>query len=76
MAIFTQGSCFKNTKICPTKMSPVVDWCIAQTKFYADIDSFPFLIRNEANVTNVLKDLANVYSIILILDLGLKFNEN
>jgi len=56
-------------------MSPVVDWCIAQIKFYSDIDSFPFLIRNEANITNVLKDLANTYAVILILDKGLTFNE-
>jgi hypothetical protein len=57
-------------------MSPLVDWCIAQLKFYGDIDSFPFLIRSEANITNVLKDLANVYATILILDHGLAFNEN
>lgn len=56
-------------------MAPVVDWCIAQIKFYSDIDSFPFLIRNEANITNVLKDLSNVYTAILILDLGLAFDE-
>ena len=57
-------------------MTPVVDWCIAQIRYYAGVDSFPFLIRTGANMTNVLKDIANSYSVILILDFNLKFDEN
>lgn len=57
-------------------MTPIVDWCIAQIKYYAYVDAFPFIIRHGANITNVIKDLANTYSIILILDPGLEFNEN
>jgi hypothetical protein len=55
-------------------MTPIVDWCIAQIKFYADVDSFPFIIRHGANMTNVLKDLANSYAAILILDHSVEFS--
>ncbi len=55
-------------------MTIVLDWCIAQIKFYAGVDSFPFIIRHGANVTNVIKDLANSYAVVLILDSGLEFN--
>lgn len=57
-------------------MPPILDWCISQIKFYSDVDSFPFIIRKGANITNVIKDLANSYSVILILDLDLKINES
>jgi hypothetical protein len=54
-------------------MTPVVDWCIAQIKYFSEVDSFPFIIRHGANITNVFKDLANSYAVILILDPGLEF---
>jgi hypothetical protein len=54
-------------------MTPVVDWCIAQIKYFSEVDSFPFIIRQGANITNVFKDLANSYAVILILDPGLEF---
>jgi malate dehydrogenase (oxaloacetate-decarboxylating) len=75
VAIVTQGNCFKGEKIEPGQMTPVVDWCIAQIRYYACVDSFPFLIRTGANINNVLKDISNSYSVILILDLGLQFDE-
>lgn len=71
VAIITQGKCFPNEKVEPGQMTIVVDWCIAQIKFYAGVDSFPFIIRQGANITNVIKDLANTYAAILILDAGL-----
>ncbi len=29
---------------------PVMDWFIAQLKFYAGVDAFPFVIRKETNL--------------------------
>ena len=75
VAIVTQGACFKNEKIEAGKMVPVVDWCIAQIKYYSCVDGFPFIIREGANITNVLKDLSNTYGAILIMDPGLEFSE-
>lgn len=56
-------------------MTPVLDWCIAQIKYYSGVDSFPFIIRHGANMTNVLKDLSNSYGAILLLDSSISFNE-
>lgn len=52
-------------------MTPIVDWCIAQIKYYSCVDAFPFIIRHGANITNVIKDLSNSYGTILILDYGM-----
>lgn len=52
-------------------MTPIVDWCIAQIKYYSCVDAFPFIIRHGANITNVIKDLSNSYGTILILDHGM-----
>lgn len=49
-------------------MAPVVDWCIAQIKYYSGVDCYPFIIRHGANITNVLKDISNSYGTILLLD--------
>lgn len=57
-------------------MPPILDWCIAQIKYYGNVDSYPFIIRKGANITNVIKDLSNSYSVILILDRGLEINES
>lgn len=75
VAIVSQGNCFPKDKIEPGKMTPIMDWCIAQIKYYAGIDSFPFIIRHGANMTNVLKDLSNSYCAILILDPAIEFDE-
>ncbi len=56
-------------------MTPVVDWCIAQIKYYACVDSFPFIIRHGANITNVLKDLSNTYSVLFLLDPEMEFDQ-
>lgn len=68
VAIITQGNCFKDDQIEPGKMTFILDWSIAQIKYYAGVDAFPFIIRHGANMTNVLKDLSNSYSVLLLLD--------
>lgn len=75
VAIITQGNVFKKAKFEPGEMSPILDWCIAQIKYYGDVDSYPFIIRKGANITNVIKDLSNSYSVILILDLDFQVDE-
>ncbi len=57
-------------------MTPVLDWCIAQIKYYAGVDSFPFIIRPKANMTSVLSDLSNTYGAILLLDPGITFDQS
>lgn len=57
-------------------MPPILDWCIAQIKYYGNVDCFPFIIRKGANMANVIKDLSNTYSVILILDINFKVDEN
>lgn len=73
--MITQGNCFKGEKIEPGKMTPVIDWCIAQIKYYSCVDSFPFIIRHGANITNVLKDLSNTYSVLFLLDPEMEFDQ-
>jgi hypothetical protein len=47
---------------------PVMDWFIAQLKFYAGVDAFPFVIRKETNLEDLFKDLSTSYGNILYLD--------
>lgn len=42
VAIVSDGSMLNSSG---RKFMPVLDWMIAQLKFYAEIDSFPFVIR-------------------------------
>lgn len=46
----------------------VMDWMVIQLKFYAGIDSFPFLIRETANIGSILADLSTCYGTVLYLD--------
>ncbi len=68
VAVVTQGNFTEKLTFEPGRMIPIVDWCIAQFKYYAALDSFPFLLRKKANVEAALKDLANSYSMIYWLD--------
>ena len=68
VAVVTQGNMFPENPIEPGRMMPIVDWCIAQIKFYSEVDAYPFILRKEANVVNALKDIANSYACILLLD--------
>ena len=47
---------------------PVMDWMIVQLKYYAGIDSYPFVIRPTAQLETVLSDLATCYGTVLYLD--------
>ena len=47
---------------------PVMDWMIVQLKFYAGLDSFPFVIRSTANIETILEDLSTCYGTVLYLD--------
>lgn len=47
---------------------PVMDWMIAQIKFYSNIDSYPFVIRPDCSLAEVLSDLSNTFCGALILD--------
>ena len=49
-------------------MVPILDWCIAQAKFYGGVDCYPFIIRNSSKIENILKDLSNSYSVVVWLD--------
>ncbi len=45
-----------------------MDWFIAQLKFYAGVDAFPFVIRKETNIEEFFRDLSTSYGNILYLD--------
>lgn len=47
---------------------PLMDWIVAQIKFYANVDCYPFVIREESPLSDVLSDLSNSYSGALFLD--------
>lgn len=68
MAVVTQGNTIKDDPIEPGRMMPIVDWVIAQLKFYGQVDAFPFILRKEANVVEALNDISNSYALILLLD--------
>ena len=68
VAIVTQGRYSKDKHFPPGKMVAILDWCIAQAKFYGDVDCYPFIIRESSNISEVLKDLSNSYSTVVWLD--------
>ena len=68
VAVVTQGNMFADDPIEPGKMMPIVDWVIAQIKFYGEVDAFPFILRKEASLVSALEDLSNTYASILLLD--------
>ena len=47
---------------------PVMDWMIAQIKYYSGVDAFPFVILKGADMNEVLKDLSTCYGTVLLLD--------
>ena len=47
---------------------PVMDWLIVQLKYYAEVDSFPFVVRKETNLEELFEDLSTTYGTILYLD--------
>lgn len=47
---------------------PVMDWFVAQIKFYSNIDCYPFVIRPSAPLEQVIKDLSNSFRGVLFLD--------
>jgi hypothetical protein len=47
---------------------PVMDWFIAQIKFYSGIDAFPFVVKAETNLEDLFIDLSTSYGTILYLD--------
>lgn len=47
---------------------PVMDWFIAQLKFYAGVDAFPFVVRKEINLEEFFIDLGTAYGNVLYLD--------
>lgn len=68
VAVVTQGNMFAEDPIEAGRMMPIVDWVIAQIKFFSEIDAFPFILRKEANIKNCLEDISNSYACILLLD--------
>lgn len=46
VAIVTQGKYDKNHHFELGHMVPILDWCIAQAKFYGGVDCYPFIIRD------------------------------
>lgn len=49
-------------------MTPILDWCITQAKFYGGVDCYPFILRHSTNLKNTFKDLSNSYSVLVWLD--------
>ena len=47
---------------------PVMDWMIAQIKYYSGVDAFPFVILKGADMNEILKDLSTCYGTVLLLD--------
>jgi malate dehydrogenase (oxaloacetate-decarboxylating) len=47
VAILTDGSFFKSEG---KKVMPVMDWIVAQVKYYSGKDPFPFVISKDSNV--------------------------
>jgi len=64
-AILTDGSLLNSS---PKKFMPVMDWFVFQLKNYSGIDAYPFVVMKEANISEILKNLANSYSIVVYLD--------
>lgn len=55
--------------IAPQKrFMPAMDWFIFQIKTYTGIDAYPFVFMKEANITDIVRNLANSYSIVIYLD--------
>lgn len=66
-AIVTDGSLLNTS---PQQFMPIMDWFIFQIKTYSGIDAYPFILRKEANFSQIIKNLANSYSAIIYLDNG------
>ena len=64
-AIVTDGSLLKTS---PKQFMPVMDWFVFQIKKYTEIDAYPFVVMKEANISEVVRNLANTYSIVIYLD--------
>jgi len=64
-AIITDGSLLKTP---PKRFMPVMDWFVFQIKAYSGIDAYPFVVMKEANISEIVKNLANSYSIVIYLD--------
>jgi hypothetical protein len=45
-----------------------MDWLVAQIKFYANVDAYPFVIRPGSSLKDILSDLSNSFSGVLFLD--------
>lgn len=65
VAIVTNGSFMG---VDGEKVLPVMDWFIAQIKYYSGLDPFPFVISKKSNLEETMKDLSNSYGTILYLD--------
>ena len=65
MAVVSDGSMLDSKG---RSFMPVMDWFIAQLKFYAGVDAFPFVVRNEVNLEEFFNDLGTSYGNILYLD--------
>jgi hypothetical protein len=50
------------------KFMPAMDWIIVQLKYYSGVDAFPFVVRKETNLNELLEDLSTSYGTILYLD--------
>lgn len=65
VAIVTDGSILDTSA---TGIKPVMDWFVAQIKYYSSYDPYPFVIEKGTNINEVVKDLASSYRVILFLD--------
>jgi len=64
-AIVTDGTLLNSS---PKNFMPVMDWFVFQIKTYSGVDAYPFFVMKEANISEIIQNLANSYSTIIYLD--------
>lgn len=65
VVVLTDGSYFG---VESRQVLPVLDWIIAQIKFYTGLDAYPLAVPSHVNIESTLEDLSNVYGNVLLLE--------
>ena len=65
IAVVTDGSFLDAS---PAGAGPALDWIIAQIKYHSALDPYPFIVEKDIDWDLALKDLANSYGTVLVLE--------
>lgn len=65
IAIVSDGSILESEG---KKFMPVMDWLVAQIKYYSGLDAFPFVIMKHSDINEILNDLSTCYGTVLLLE--------